>query len=31
MTAAGVPVAFGSDYNLDAHCLSLSLTMNTAR
>ncbi|KAG7389727.1 putative imidazolonepropionase [Phytophthora boehmeriae] len=30
MIAAGVPVALGSDYNPNAHCLSMALTMNMA-
>lgn len=30
MIAAGVPVALGSDYNPNAHCLSMPLTMNMA-
>lgn len=30
MIAAGVPVALGSDYNPNAHCLSMPATMNVA-
>eukprot|EP00727_Mastigamoeba_balamuthi_P004607 m51a1_g14144 putative imidazolonepropionase (438) ;mRNA; f:10734-12047 len=30
LIAAGVPVALGSDYNPNAHCLSLPLVMNLA-
>ncbi|KAI9914807.1 hypothetical protein PsorP6_008039 [Peronosclerospora sorghi] len=30
MIAAGVPVALGSDYNPNAHCLSMALKMNMA-
>ncbi|KAG3119600.1 hypothetical protein PI124_g2251 [Phytophthora idaei] len=30
MFAAGVPVALGSDYNPNAHCLFMALTMNMA-
>lgn len=30
MIAAGVPIALGSDFNPNAHCLSMALTMNMA-
>lgn len=30
MLAAGVPVALGSDYNPNAHCMSMPMTMNMA-
>ncbi|KAE8876826.1 hypothetical protein PF005_g29135 [Phytophthora fragariae] len=31
MIAPGVPVALGSGYNMDAHCLSMALTMTMAQ
>merc|ERR1712080_512047 len=30
MIAAGVPVALGSDFNPNAHCMSMPMTMNLA-